>query len=29
MRTEQLIVDFIDVEAVKVASSKQKILTLD
>jgi hypothetical protein len=29
MRTEQLIVDFIDVDAVKVASSKQKVLTLD
>jgi hypothetical protein len=29
LRTDQRVVEFIDLDAVKVASSKQKILTLD
>ena len=29
LRTEQRVVDFIDVEAVKVAAAKRKVLTLD
>ena len=29
LRTEQRVVDFIDVDAVKVAGAKRKIMTLD
>ena len=29
LRTDQRVVEFIDLDAVKVASSKQKVLTLD